>query len=316
MAEANCACTIANIEGLHSRMSASPRVAASAAEKEKENFDSTLEGLDRRARRLETRLRIAPPPPMLDTSWDSLTWRVWRLARRFSRFRALPRGPPVEPMASLALLRSAVAAIDGGEGSFPWLKEEGSGKEKEEEKEEEKEKEKEEQQQRLLKVAAQWLCHAAGRRGIRVPSLAFELAPVCALALNLAFEAETTTTTTTTGGAPYPARPLCVVPPTTANPCRGCACTCHGNKVSNDNNNNSTSTSKKKNSRKRQEEEEEEEEEESTSDDSSSSSYSSRRRPCKARRILASLVERLAFWRRRRAVGVGTDDASSTSSTL
>ncbi|KAI1378247.1 hypothetical protein F4677DRAFT_388380 [Hypoxylon crocopeplum] len=199
MAEAYCACIIANLEGMNSTLA--PQA----------DLSSTLDVLDRRTRRLEARSRIAPPPPMLDVSWDSLTFRVCRLSRRITN-EPLKQAPPLDDVASLPLLKSVIATING-QSRLPWS-------EKEDLEEED-----------LLRRAAQWLCFYAGQRGFQIKKPTFKLGPVCSLALDLALETETGFPIMRTMG--YHPRP----PGAAAGPvigpraacCGCCSCSCHKN---------------------------------------------------------------------------------------
>ncbi|KAI2630969.1 hypothetical protein GGR54DRAFT_179017 [Hypoxylon sp. NC1633] len=195
MAEVFCACIISNLEGMHT--------GGLPIEGE---LSSTLEALDKRTRRLETSSRITPPPPMLETSWDSLTWRVCRLARRSSG-NTLRRSPPLQSVASLPLLRSVIASLNG-QSRFDWP-----------EKEDLEEAE-------VLRKAGQWLCRYAGQRGFQIKNPTFELGPVCSLAMDLSLESE----------AGFPWRPMGPMgpmphpppPPFMRKACCGCcSCSCH-----------------------------------------------------------------------------------------
>ncbi|KAI0834966.1 hypothetical protein F5Y06DRAFT_146151 [Hypoxylon sp. FL0890] len=204
MAQVYCACVIANLEGR--------RVQTLQPFQPEGGLGFTLEELDKRTRWLESRRRIASPPPLLDTSWDSLTWRVCRLSR-IQPGAELTKSVPLHNAASLSLLRSAIATI-GVESRLPW-----SEKENLEEKD-------------LLAIAAQWLWRYAGQRGYELKDPSFELEAVCSLALDLSLEAETLP-----GGARMgvvarpPIRPI--VQPMSLGPrktcCGCCFCSCHRN---------------------------------------------------------------------------------------
>ncbi|KAI1405821.1 hypothetical protein F4819DRAFT_349266 [Hypoxylon fuscum] len=201
MAEAFCACTVANIEG--TRTIALPYG---------DELNSTLEGLDRRTRVLEHRFNLTPPPPMLDSSWDSLTWRVCRLAR-LRRGNALTTPLPFQSVATLSLLKSVITSMDA-QPQFTWPEKEGLEK------------------REAMGRAVQWLCHYAGQRGFQVESIPFELGPVCSLALNLSLEEEPqlpwhrpyTGASVRPPRAMHPARH----PPRSIKQCCGCcSCSCH-----------------------------------------------------------------------------------------
>ncbi|XXH04681.1 hypothetical protein Hte_011103 [Hypoxylon texense] len=163
MAEAYCACIIANVEGL--------KYIPLPPDGE---LKASLEALDTRARRVESRSNITPPPPMLDASWDSLTWRVCRLARLRTARRILKKTPPLTDVISLPFLRSLVTTLEANQRqrSFAWP-----------EKEDVEDKE-------FLGRVAQWLCHLAGQRGYQVENTTFELKSICSLAIDLSLESE------------------------------------------------------------------------------------------------------------------------------
>ncbi|TGJ81437.1 hypothetical protein E0Z10_g7318 [Xylaria hypoxylon] len=157
-AEAYCATVISNLEGWKGLTLPCTR----------ESRRATIEQLDTRVRRLENRLGINPPPPMDTPSWDSLMWRVARLHRNMAvgagaRWSA---APPVTP--TLSLLRSTVTSI-GGIGPQSWaLFTAGDDL----------------QEDDLLEAAAQFLCHLAGKRNLKIVG-SFELKQICKLALDL-----------------------------------------------------------------------------------------------------------------------------------
>ncbi|KAI4869491.1 hypothetical protein F4820DRAFT_11702 [Hypoxylon rubiginosum] len=211
MAEAYCACIIANVEGLkHIPLPSDVELKL------------TLEALDTRARRVESRSYITPPPPMLDASWDSLTWRVCRLARLRTGRRILKKAPPLSDIVSLPFLRSLMTTLDGfqpqplhplhlqqvqlAQRSFSWP-----------EKDDVEDKE-------FLGRVAQWLCHIAGLRGFQVENTTFELKSICSLAIDLSLETES--------GPPFARGPGMVPPMPGARVVPGrvgcCNCCTHG----------------------------------------------------------------------------------------
>ncbi|KAI1085705.1 hypothetical protein F5B20DRAFT_13570 [Whalleya microplaca] len=260
MAEAYCACTVANLEGLKGIELPTG-----------DGLRPTLEALDKRTRKLENTEHITPPPPMLDPTWDSLTWRICRLARRPS-LRSIPRFTPPNIQASLSLLKCAIASIAAPVPFvFP-------------EKEELEETE-------VLALAAQWLCHVTGHRGIRIHNMVLEIEPIYSLAVDLSLEGETRIP----GLGLNPAlgmgrRPAANVPPAVFPPppprvacCGCCACSCHSKKPSKT----------------------------CASSINSDSSWRDRRERA-ARCSVVGWFKKLAFWRRKRII----DDSSSTSDTI
>ncbi|CAJ2509869.1 Uu.00g057690.m01.CDS01 [Anthostomella pinea] len=198
-AESYCANFIANLEGWK------------GIELPKDDgLLATLEALDRRMRALEAMDRITPPPPMLEPSWDSLTWRVCRLANRWPGRPINTVTPPfIQP--SLPLLKSAIAGIVGPKPmSWP-------------EKEDLEEKE-------VISRATQWLCHTAGGRVIKACT-SFNLAGACALALDLSLEVEARPGMPLVRRPPGPVGPP-IRPPIIKGPkkscCGCCVCSCHG----------------------------------------------------------------------------------------
>ncbi|KAI1467230.1 uncharacterized protein F4812DRAFT_431709 [Daldinia caldariorum] len=195
MAEVYCICVIAYMDG---------RSACPGSE-----LSTSLEALDKRTRQLEAISQVTPPPPFVEITWDSLTWRVCRLSRLLPPVAALKKAPPLGNAASLSLLKCAIAAI-AVENQIPWLEDDDV---------EEKE---------FLKLAAQWLYYFAGRRHveIRKPSLKFE--DVCSLALDLSLDAEPGVRWNRSS-VPLPPRPL-LYPPVNAQRsrcCGCCTCACH-----------------------------------------------------------------------------------------
>ncbi|KAK6950073.1 hypothetical protein Daesc_008397 [Daldinia eschscholtzii] len=195
MAEVYCICVIAYMEGRRSR----PRG----------ELSSTLEALDKRTRQLETISQVTPPPPFLEITWDSLTWRVCRLSRLLPPAPALKKAPPLGNAASLSLLKCAISAIRV-ENQIPWL---------EDEELEEKE---------FLKLAAQWLYYYAGQRNLDIRKPSFKFEDVCSLALDLSLEAES--------GLHWNRRPIPSPPHPIIYPainarrsrcCGCCTCNCH-----------------------------------------------------------------------------------------
>ncbi|KAI1393454.1 uncharacterized protein F4822DRAFT_13649 [Hypoxylon trugodes] len=168
MAEIYCACIISNLEG---KWLVRPLVQFET------ELSTSLEVLDRRTRRLEAHVHVAPPPPLLETSWDSLTWRVCRLSR-MSAGLMLRQAPPLSSAATMPLMMSAISSI-GPQSQLAW-----PGREGMEDKE-------------LLRLAAQWLWCFAGQRGFEIKNPSYEFENVCSLALDLSLEAEPT----------YPGRP-------------------------------------------------------------------------------------------------------------
>ncbi|KAI0013666.1 hypothetical protein F4779DRAFT_347414 [Xylariaceae sp. FL0662B] len=198
MAEAYCASTIANLEGLKD-------IELPAGD---ELLRPTLEALDRRTRRLENIERITPPPPMLDPSWDSLTWRICRLTRR-QTLRPVPRLTPPYINASLGLLKSTIATITAP-ARLVWPEKEDL------------------EETAVLGLAAQWLCYVAGQRLIRVHNLTTELTPICFLALDLSLEGESRVTGPGWRGvAQPPPNPVIHTAPPKAGHCVYCSCSCH-----------------------------------------------------------------------------------------
>ncbi|KAI1777887.1 hypothetical protein F4818DRAFT_328324 [Hypoxylon cercidicola] len=174
MAEVYCACIIANVEGL--------KLIPLPSDSE---LKPTLEALETRVRRIECRSFITPPPPMLDASWDSLTWRVCRLARLRTGRRILKKTPPMSEIVSMPFLRSLTTTLEG-QRPFAWPEKDGI---------EDKE---------FLGRIAQWLCHLAGQRSYQVDNITFELQSICSLAIDLSLETESMSQGRP-GGFPMPA---------------------------------------------------------------------------------------------------------------
>ncbi|KAI1134187.1 hypothetical protein F5Y05DRAFT_242853 [Hypoxylon sp. FL0543] len=203
MAQVYCACIISNLEGRRIRPSQPARL--------ENELGFTLEALDQRTRWLESRQRITSPPPLLETSWDSLMWRVCRLSR-MQPGAVLTKSVPLHNAASLSLLKSAIATI-GFESCLPW-----SDKENLAEKD-------------LLALAAQWLWRYAGQRGYELKDPSFELGAICSLALDLSLEAETLPGGLRMPGARRPpvqpfVQPLSIVQ-NRKTCCGCCSCNCH-----------------------------------------------------------------------------------------
>ncbi|KAF2972855.1 hypothetical protein GQX73_g831 [Xylaria multiplex] len=202
-AEGYCATVISNLEGWRGLSLPCTR----------ESWHPTIGQLDTRARRLENMGAIHPPPPMDAVTWDSLMWRVARLHRKMLPGPGMIRlsvAPPITP--SLALLRSTVNSI-GGAGLQPWA----LLAEKDEELEEDD----------LLLIAAQFLCHLAGRRYLKIVG-SFELKQNCKLALDLSLEADANSGLY---AGPFPhgqrAMPRAGLFPLQKGCCGCCACSCH-----------------------------------------------------------------------------------------
>ncbi|KAI1644833.1 uncharacterized protein F4817DRAFT_203523 [Daldinia loculata] len=196
MAEVYCTCVIAYMEGRRPP----PR----------SELSSTLEALDKRARQLEATSQVTPPPPFLETTWDSLTWRVCRLSRLLPPAKTLKKAPPLGNAASLSLLKGAISTI-GVQNQIPWSVDDDL---------EEKE---------YIKLAAQWLYFYAGQRNVEIRHPSFKFEDVCSLALDLSLEAES--------GWAWNRRPIpppgLMVPPMVstqrARCCGCCSCSCHRN---------------------------------------------------------------------------------------
>ncbi|KAI8966844.1 hypothetical protein F5Y11DRAFT_6355 [Daldinia sp. FL1419] len=198
-AEVYCICVIAYMEG---------RRAASRIPEPRVELSSTLEALDKRARQLEVAFRVTPPPPFLEITWDSLTWRVCRLSRLQVPAQLLKKAPPLGNAASMPLLKCAISTISvQSQLTFP-------------ETEDLDEKE-------FLKSAAQWLYFFSGRRNLEIRTPSFRFEDICSLALDLSLEVES--------GRPWNRRPL--PPPGLLAPqsfnnwgarcCSCCSCNCH-----------------------------------------------------------------------------------------
>ncbi|KAH9900365.1 hypothetical protein F4778DRAFT_137981 [Xylariomycetidae sp. FL2044] len=160
-----CICVLSNIEGLKNVVLPTGSEAR-----------ATIENLDRRTRGIESMMRIAAPPPMLETSWDSLAWRICRLERLLSHVR-IPINllPPGFETVSVSLLQSILASIPATHSTaraFVWP-----------EKEDLEEKE-------LIELAAQWLWHMAGLRGMRIVHVNLELKAVCMAGADISLMAE------------------------------------------------------------------------------------------------------------------------------
>ncbi|KAI1414657.1 hypothetical protein F5Y13DRAFT_13223 [Hypoxylon sp. FL1857] len=200
MAQVYCACIISNLEGRG--------ILPLQPSNPEGELGFTLEQLDKRTRWLESRQRITSPPPLLETSWDSLTWRVCRLSR-LRPGAVLAKSVPLHNVASISLLRNAIATI-GVESRLPWSEKVNSG------------------EKDLLPIAAQWLWRYAGQRGYELKDPSFELDAVCSLALDLSLEAETFLGVNRIPGIVRP--PLPTVHPFQRKPCCGCCtCNCHKN---------------------------------------------------------------------------------------
>ncbi|KAI0180456.1 hypothetical protein GGR52DRAFT_245114 [Hypoxylon sp. FL1284] len=199
MAEAYCACLIANVEGL--------KCMPLPADGE---LKPTLEALDGRVRVLEIRSCVTPPPPMLDVTWDSLTWRVCRLVRsarsgRVMREWSVKKRPPLSDATSVTFLRNVVRSLDARR-PFPWPPERADDKGSAVDDKD------------FLCRMTQWLCHLAGQRGFQVDTCTFEPGAACALAVDLAMETES-------GPSFYPSLPP-PHPPRGAGPSPYCGCCC------------------------------------------------------------------------------------------
>ncbi|KAI1807904.1 hypothetical protein F4811DRAFT_374605 [Daldinia bambusicola] len=196
MAEVYCICVIAYMDGRRAR----PRSEVS----------TSLEALDKRTRQLEAISQVTPPPPFVEITWDSLTWRVCRLSRLLPPpVSTLKKAPPLGNAASMSLLKCAIASIRV-ENQIQWLEDDDI---------EEKE---------FLKLAAQYLYYFAGQRHVKSRKPSFKFEDVCSLALDLSLDAEPGARWNRSS-ATLPPRPL-LYPPVNVQRsrcCGCCTCTCH-----------------------------------------------------------------------------------------
>ncbi|OTB08035.1 hypothetical protein M426DRAFT_8243 [Hypoxylon sp. CI-4A] len=202
MAEAYCACMISYLEGVRAN-SFPPRPELDTR--------PTFIALDRRTRWLEARYQITSPPPLPEVSWDSLVWRVCRLARR-APGRLLPKCmPPLQEVSSISFLKSIIASLTI-DNHFPWPDKELIAEEE------------------LLGSAAQFLCRLAGKRGFKPGLHSFQLDEVCSLAINFSLQAENVPLTSVFRPGPpeHPVFPPGVVGTRKkAKCCDCCSCNCH-----------------------------------------------------------------------------------------
>ena len=165
--------------------------------------------LESRVRALEARQRINSPPPIMESSLESIAWRVWRLK---SKLTAKPAKPPsrfAELMPdtsdiSLEKLRVAAAAL-GLPGAFatPWPKTDTD--------------------EVLLSVIVQKLCHVCGFRWQVLEPVPVERADIYAAIVEASLEAETCF-------APFAAPPpgwQKGIPNAKKGCCGCCSCNCH-----------------------------------------------------------------------------------------
>ncbi|KAI0905913.1 hypothetical protein F4823DRAFT_566261 [Ustulina deusta] len=209
LAQAYCATVVSNLEGWRGGVLPCTR----------ERRGATIDQLDARVRRLESVDAINPPPPMDTPSWDSLMWRVARLHRKMPGGAAVNRmcGSPPLITPTMTLLRSTLAAI-GGVGPQSWavFAEEADLEEDD-----------------VLQVAAQFLCHLAGKRGFKIVG-SFELKQNCKLALELSLDTDMNSGFYVGPAFHVPRQRLDVgvVPragllPLQKSCCGCCACSCH-----------------------------------------------------------------------------------------
>lgn len=142
-----CAGIIANLEGI-----------SSIPLPEQPESKPTLVLLERRARVLEARKNIIPPPPVAETNWESLAWRVCRLSRRSYLAAPLQQSRNVQALftalvpdasdVSLEKLRDLVDNVPSREPKPSWL----HGKMVDEEEDE------------IIYLLFQHLCHVRGQR--------------------------------------------------------------------------------------------------------------------------------------------------------
>ncbi|KAL7626285.1 hypothetical protein AAE478_003055 [Parahypoxylon ruwenzoriense] len=202
MAKAYCAYVISNLEGLKALSLPTG-----------DDLDLTETAIDRRVRRLESLYLVSPPPPMLEPSWDSLMWRVCRLACKTPPGVVLQKAPRLYTGASLSLLKCLVASMEA-QDRLVWPEKEDL------------------EEEALLSLVGQWLLHFAGQRRFYIrKEIKLELEDLCSLALDLSLEAE---------HRPYPpGRHLGLMPPRTVTTssygpkaacCGCCSCYCHNSK--------------------------------------------------------------------------------------
>ncbi|KAI5868013.1 hypothetical protein GGS23DRAFT_7230 [Durotheca rogersii] len=204
MAKVYCACVLSSLEGLKGLDLPTG-----------DGLALTEGAIDKRLRQLEPCFFVNPPPPMLEPSWDSLMWRVCRLARKAPQGPILQKAPRLRGMASLSLLRCVVGAIDAP-ARFAWP-----------------EKEADMEEEVLLGLVGQWLFHAAGQRRFYIKEYKTELEDLCFLALDLSLESELTPHRFVNIPGRYPGHVPGLLPPPPLGPraacCGCCSCYCHKN---------------------------------------------------------------------------------------
>lgn len=211
MASTYCACVIANIEGLK-------RINFQRGDATK----PTLEALTTRVQTLEKKHSILCPPPTEDPTWNSLVWRVTRIARctTFSRFSVQTFATPVFDEVTPDLLRKILSNVDSckGDRTFPALLQVMPESHVDE--------------TDFETFAMQSISYALGRQNIQVQRIPYTLADICALGLHLALEMDQ---------PDIPSKPLYPMPPrdivrrppmAACCGCRpSCGCHCHEKRV-------------------------------------------------------------------------------------
>ena len=169
MAELRIAGIVANLEGYYRLKLPQDAV----------DFVSEV-SLESRVRALEARQRVNSPPPIMESSLESIAWRVWRLKSKLNAKTANPPSRFAELVPdtsdiSLETLRVTAAAL-GLPGAFstPWPKTDTD--------------------EVLLSVIIQKLCHVCGFRWQMLETIPVERADIYAAIVEASLEAETTIT--------------------------------------------------------------------------------------------------------------------------
>ncbi|KAL2111894.1 hypothetical protein VUR80DRAFT_9105 [Thermomyces stellatus] len=217
-----CACMLANLEGVNN-----------TPPEHESLIVATLSALDIRAQKLEgSTPGLLAPPPTTPLTWNSLAWRVARVANS-GRFWITYHATPKVPLdASLDLLDSIVESINiKVPGTIP-VSREVNGATAGDEGDGEDEKtvcDDNDADGRRLDLIRQRLCFAVGRRGMKIGEVSYDLSSTCSLAPYLALDIEKTASPLSrprkTTAMPPPR------PPQTITITRRCKCRCNRKKV-------------------------------------------------------------------------------------
>ena len=222
-----CACVLANIEGQKHQTPLPDRA-----------LTLTLAALDDRTQKLEGLTKgLLAPPPSTPLTWDSLAWRVARLAAQAPCVLTLPCIPEVPLSPSTELLDSIVRSlINKSPGIIPQkgdlkrasqLTGDSPGDDGDAEDDEKTVCDDKDADEKKLNIIRQRLCFAVGKRNRKIARVPYDLSRTCSLGLHLSLDIEKNLPP---GPVRMPAPPGWNGPPRPIVVNRRCACTCHGKK--------------------------------------------------------------------------------------